>query len=243
MITLYQFPGIWGLPNTSPFCLKIETYLRMIELPYETRFVMDPRKAPKGKLPFIKIDNKTISDSELIIDYLKGKFGDALDKNITQEQHALAVLLDNTFSERLYWILVYMRWQNEGGWMHVKEAYFTKLSLFSKLFVPNLVRKYMKKALYFQGMGRHNCDEILQMGYKILDSIAVILGEKKYFLGNNLTSVDATAFGFLANIVWTPYEDDLKNHLHKHKNIWSFCDRMWGNFYPEIPKPFPLFSD
>ena len=71
MITLYQFSPVWGLPNTSPFCLKVETYLRMTEVPYEIKFVMDPRKSPKGKLPVIKMNGETIPDSELIIDYLK----------------------------------------------------------------------------------------------------------------------------------------------------------------------------
>ncbi|WP_028388048.1 glutathione S-transferase family protein [Legionella fairfieldensis] len=243
MITLYQFPGIWGLPNASPFCLKIETYLRMIEMPYEIRFVSNPGKAPKGKLPFIKIDEKTLSDSELIIDYLKGKFGDPLDKNLNKEQKALSVLLDNTFSERIYWILIYMRWQNEVNWLQVKNAFFNKLSCFAKLFISRRVRKQILQALYAQGTGRHSYEEVLQMGYKTLDSIAEFLGEKKYFQGDEITSIDATAFAFLANIVWVPYDDALKNHVHKFKNLLSFCERMWNTFYPEIPKPFSLISN
>lgn len=242
MITLYQFPGVWGLPNASPFCLKVETYLRMAEIPYEIRFVMDPRKSPKGKLPFIKIDDKTIPDSELIIDYLKGKFGDSLDRNLDKEQKALSVLLDNTFSERLYWIMLYMRWQDENGWAHLRGPFFEKLPTFAKLFVPNAVRKSMKKALHIQGMGRHSYDEVLQMGYKTLDAIATVLAGKKYFHGNELTSIDATAFGFLANIVWLPYDDALKMHLHKYKNILIFCDKMWSTFYPELAKPFNIIS-
>ncbi len=54
MIILYQFPAVWGLPNASPFCMKVETYLRMTEIPYEPKLVMDPRKSPKGKIAFYK---------------------------------------------------------------------------------------------------------------------------------------------------------------------------------------------
>ena len=43
MITLYQFPSRGNLPNPSPFCMKLETYLRMAGLIYETRAVL--RKA------------------------------------------------------------------------------------------------------------------------------------------------------------------------------------------------------
>lgn len=242
MITLYQYPGVWGLPNTSPFCLKMETYLRMAEIPYDIRFVMNPAKAPKGKLPFIKIDDKAIPDSEQIIDFLVNKFGDPLDRDLTKEQKALSLLLDNTFSERLYWIMVYLRWQDDYGWLHLREAFFAKLPRFSKLFVPNLVRKQMKKALYLQGMGRHSAEEVKQMGYKTLDAIAVTLGEKKYFHGDDLSSIDATAFGFLANIAWLPFDESLKIHLQKHHNLLSYCDRIWSNFYPEIPKPFSIIN-
>ncbi|OCH96733.1 hypothetical protein A8135_06120 [Legionella jamestowniensis] len=239
MITLYQFNGIWGLPNASPFCLKLETYLRMAEMPYEIRFVMNPAKAPKRKLPFIKIDDKTIADSELIIDELIMKFGDPLDQNLTKEQKALSVLLDNTFSERLYWIMLYFRWQDEHGWAHVKEDFFSKLTGIAKLLIPNTVRRSMRKALDFQGMGRHTNMEIKQMGYKTLDAIAATLGEKKYFHGE-LSSIDATAFAFLANIAWLPYDDPLKVYLQNHSNLLGFCDRIWSNFYPEIPKPFSI---
>ena len=36
VITLYQPPSAWGIPSLSPFCTKVETYLRMVDLPYRT---------------------------------------------------------------------------------------------------------------------------------------------------------------------------------------------------------------
>jgi hypothetical protein len=33
MIKLHQFATAFGLPNTSPFCVKLENYLRMTGLP------------------------------------------------------------------------------------------------------------------------------------------------------------------------------------------------------------------
>jgi len=35
VIKLYQFAPAFGLPNASPFCMKMETYLRMAGLPFE----------------------------------------------------------------------------------------------------------------------------------------------------------------------------------------------------------------
>lgn len=33
MVTLYQPPGAWGIPSVSPFCVKLETWLRMAGVP------------------------------------------------------------------------------------------------------------------------------------------------------------------------------------------------------------------
>ncbi|MDI9817569.1 MULTISPECIES: glutathione S-transferase family protein [unclassified Legionella] len=240
MIILYQYPGVWGLPNASPFCLKIETYLRMAEIPYEIRFMMNPAKAPKGKLPFIKIDDETIADSELIIEYLIRKFGDLLDRELTREQKAETFLLDNLFAERLYWIMLYLRWQDEQGWSSLCDSFFPRLPRLAKLFVPGQVRKQVKRALYAQGMGRHSYDEVLSMGNKTLDVIAQRLAQKRYFHGSELTGIDATAFAFLANIAWLPHEDALKKQLQQHDNLLDYCDRIWGAFYSEMTKPFDI---
>ena len=37
MLTLYSVPGAWGAPSLSPFCTKLETWLRMTGLAFEAR--------------------------------------------------------------------------------------------------------------------------------------------------------------------------------------------------------------
>ena len=60
MIKLMQFPRMFGLPNPSPFCIKVEVLLKMAGLAYECEFVANPGKGPKGKLPAIKDDDEII---------------------------------------------------------------------------------------------------------------------------------------------------------------------------------------
>ena len=62
MLRLFQFPPNFGVPNPSPFCLKVETWLRMAGMDYQVKTVFDPRKAPKGKLPFIELDGRVIAE-------------------------------------------------------------------------------------------------------------------------------------------------------------------------------------
>ena len=67
MITLYTTPPLWGLPSISPHCTKLETWLRIADIPYKVEITADFNKAPKGKIPFIEYEGELIGDSTLII--------------------------------------------------------------------------------------------------------------------------------------------------------------------------------
>src|SRR4249919_2501259 len=71
-LTLFQPPTRpWNTPNLSPFCTKLECYLRMVEIPYKTA-AMQIGKAPKGKIPYIaRADGTLVGDSQLIIEELE----------------------------------------------------------------------------------------------------------------------------------------------------------------------------
>ena len=69
-IKLFQFPRMFAIPNLSPFCCKLETWLRIARIPYEVVDTPDPRKGPKGKLPFIEDAGLRIADTSVIVDYL-----------------------------------------------------------------------------------------------------------------------------------------------------------------------------
>ena len=62
MITLHQFPPAFGLPNASPFCLKLELYLHMAGLPYRNSYTLELHKTPKGKLLVVKGDGAANHD-------------------------------------------------------------------------------------------------------------------------------------------------------------------------------------
>ena len=70
MITLVTLPPAFGLRNVSPFCLKVEMALTHLGLEFDHQEEQDPRKAPKGKLPYLVIDGEKIADSELIFERL-----------------------------------------------------------------------------------------------------------------------------------------------------------------------------
>src|ERR1700723_1571530 len=115
MLTVHKFGPAWGLPDISPFVVKLETYLRLAGIPYGTKNA-DPRKAPKRKIPYIVDDAVVLGDTRFIIEHLETKRGISLDARLTPRDRALATAFQSMLEEHLYFVMVYERWQIELNW-------------------------------------------------------------------------------------------------------------------------------
>lgn len=235
MITLYQFGPAWGIPNPGQFNVKVETYLRMTDLPYEVVETL-PLNGPKGKLPFIEDDGQQIADSRFIIEHLKNKYGDPLDNGLSSEQRAISTAMQRLLEEHLYWVGMYARWQySDENWQINKKAIFGGLPPAIRDIVALVYRRLIiRKQIYGHGTGRHNATEIFQLGQVDLDALSAFLAEKPYFMGDKPTSLDASAFGILINTVCSPIESPAKEYGLNQVNLPAYCDRMMTEFFPEL---------
>jgi len=234
MIELYQFPTAYGLPNLSPFCMKVETYLRMAGLPYEIRWKSAPFGAPKGKLPFIRDGETCVADSSSIVDYLKARYGDPLDAWLDPEQRATALAFQRLMEEHLYWTVLHLRWFDDANWPATRQAFFGGLPPVLRNLVPRLARRGMGRELHGHGMGRHSTDEIVALGNADVTAIAVHLGDKAHMLGNQPCSLDAVAYAFLANLLWVPLaRNPVRDHALACPNLAAYCQRMKAGYFPE----------
>lgn len=231
MITLYQFPSVWGLPNGSPFCMKVETYLRMAGLPYQFARGADVRKAPKGKFPVIEDNGKLIPDSSFILEYLKATYGDPLDGRLAPAVRAVALAMRRLMEENLYWSMLYSRWGEDDNWRITRAAYFGFMPSAIRPLIAGLIRKQALKALYGHGMGRHTRDEIYHIGRTDVSALSQFLADKPFFMGEQPTSLDATAYAFLANLLWTPIRSPLSEHAASLPNLAAYCGRMKDRYY------------
>lgn len=231
MIKLYQFEPAGGLENLSPFCLKLETYLRMAQIPYEAVKNADIRKAPKGKLPYIEDQGKVLSDSSFIIKYLKEKHGDALDAGLSPHQKSVALSFQRLLEENFMWVIVYFRFFDERFWLQTKELYFGHFPPLMRLIVPSLIRKKISRDFKGHGMGLHSQEEIYQIGEKDLKAVADFIGERHFFFGDHPSTIDATVYAFLANIYFAPYETPLKAYSARFPHLLEYCVRMRDRFY------------
>jgi len=232
MIILYQFPPVWGLPNASPFCMKIETFLRMAGIGYQTVIVLDPRKAPKHKLPYIEDGKHIVADSALILDHLTNTRGVTLDHWLSPRQHAEGHAFRRMMEEATYWPLLYYRWVEEEGFAITAESFMGGVPWPKRKIISAAVRKHYKRLLWAQGTGRHKSEEIADQGRRDLEAFAAWLGDKPFALGDKLTSYDATFYPFLANTLDVPVSGPLQDCARALPNLRLYVDRMRETFFP-----------
>ena len=227
MIKLYQFPPAFNVSNPSPFCMKLETYFLIAGLPYQIKTWPDPRKAPKGKLPFIDDGDIRLADSDIIINYCQQHYPDNNpDKHLNEQQQAVARCMQRMLDEHFYWVLIYSRWSEEAGWAVLQKIFFGQLPWPTRSIVPRMIRKKVLKALDGQGLGRHQSNEIYDMGIADIKSLESLLMESPYLFGDNPSSADACAHSYLANFLHQPLQTPIQDYIKSRPRLLDYVSTI-----------------
>jgi glutathione S-transferase len=232
-IKLFQFPRMFGIPNLSPFCCKLETWLRIAAVPYEVVDTPDPRKGPKGKLPFIEDAGVRIADSSLIVDHLVRTRGVDPDAHLDASQRAIALLVQRTLEEHYAFVLAYTHLVRKEGLQHTR-ARFNSLPPIVRPLVGYVVRTRIKKLLWQQGILRHSHEDIVESALHDWRAVLSVMGNGPYFFGDEPTGIDAVVFGALATSVLTPIESPIRDFLRSQPGLVSYAERMRARFFPEL---------
>lgn len=230
-LLVHQIPGGWGLPSVGPFSLKLETYLRMTGIPYESVADATPFRGPKGKLPWIEHDGRTIGDSGFIIEYLEQRFGCNPNAQLGPGELAIALALRRLVEESLYWILVYDRWIVEQNWPATRDVVLGMIGATLRPIVAPLARRGVRRQLDAQGTGRHVRQEVHSIGIRDLGALADQLAAKPFLMGEAPTEIDAVAYGFLANIMLVPIASPVKEAALRRDNLVAYVERMRQRFF------------
>jgi glutathione S-transferase len=230
MITLHQPPPVWGLPNMSPFCVKLETYLRMAGIEYKVGSV-NFKHAPKDKVPYITDGDRVMGDTGFIVDYLKEKYGDKLDAKLSAEDQAKSLVMRRMIEEHQYFVGAWLRWHEKESFVYVAAVFKRMLPPVIGGFILKKIRESFLGEIKAQGVGRHTREEIIQLARDNLSAISILLGDKSFYLGNEPTSVDATLYGFLIQVLWTPWDSPVKTYAQSLPNLNAYCERMKNRYW------------
>jgi glutathione S-transferase len=230
-LVVHQLPGGWGLPSISPFCLKLDAYLRIVNVPFRAVVDATPFKGPKGKLPWIEHDGKKIGDSGFIIEYLESRLGCDANQGLSAAERGIALALRRLIEENLYWTMVYDRWMVEENWRVFRDVVLAGIPVPVRQIIALFARRGVRRQLVGHGIGIHARDEIHAIGRRDVGAIADVLGEKPFVLGGTATEIDAIAYGFLANIANVPIASPVKDEVSKRANLVAYLERMRKHYF------------
>ncbi|MGB1016875.1 MAG: glutathione S-transferase family protein [Nannocystaceae bacterium] len=237
MLRLFQVPPDFGLPSASPFCCRVEVFLKLAGIAYESEANADPRKAPKGKVPWIEDGERVLGDSSFIVDYLTTKHNVQLDARLTASQRGAAHCLKRMLTETFYWYIIQARWIEPQNWALYRQ-YFLRIlpPVVGTLMLP-MIRKSVKSKIKSHGIGLHTRDEIWQMCRADIDALAGVLGEQDYFFGDTLTSVDGDVYTFISGLLFPPFETPGRSYLQEQEKLIAHCRRVHDRVFPEVAFP------
>jgi glutathione S-transferase len=225
-IVVHTLPGAWGLPSVSPFCLKLEVWLRLAKLEYTTVVDATPFGAPKRKLPYIEHEGKRIGDSGFIIEHLEQRYRCGVDASLSASERGAAHALRRLAEENLYWVMVYDRWVVDGNWRIFRDVVLGGVPAPVRPVVAVVARRGVRAQLKGHGIGAHTRDEIHAIGRRDLAAIADFLGDKPYLMGASPSSVDASVYGLLVNIMNAPIATPVKDDARRRANLVAYVERM-----------------
>lgn len=260
VVYLYQFMRTPVLPSLSPYCLKVETWLRLAGLKYENVDHKMKYKSKKGQLPFVEVNGDEIADSAIIIKQLGEKYNTDLDAGLTPEQKLIAHSNMSMIENHFAWVVKsFFTASPELALQAYKVDLKRALQKpFPAVLLNFLFKRKIKSAakkVRAHGIGVHKPEEIEEFGQNDLQVLSDLLGDKPFFFGDSPSTLDVVAFANLAQLVYMDSEVtySLRDWLLENcPNLKNFCDRVKERAFPDwdemcstldlnshLPKPPP----
>lgn len=234
MLELVTLPPAFGLRNVSPFCLKAEMLLTSLELPFTLSEEADPRKAPKGKLPFLIDGDTRIADSELITEYLNELTHGQVYAGLSDTQKAHGLALSRLAEDHLYWLMVASRWLDDAWWPNIVDGFFGFIPGIVRPLIANISRRQVAKTYDLHGLGRHTLQEQRGFAERDLAALAAAVPDDGFLFGDTPNIFDFSVAGLMAGLYENQPATWVTGLAEKHENLRAYTERVqeavgvWG---------------
>lgn len=231
-------------PDQSPFCVKIEAFLRLAKI---TDYDVVPvekhqmRKSPTHKMPSAWGGpfKEPISDSRYIIEGLVAAgVAPDLDAHLSKRDRAIAEGVRCLLEDSLYFAIMYARWKvDDQFWNVLIPSYFGNMpALLGKVFAC-FIRREMLSALHGHGIGRHSMEKVTARAIGELDALSELLGDQPFLFGDMPSTVDATLYGTMTILMQGDWSHPINDAAREHKNLAAYYYRLHDQLFPELEKP------
>ncbi|XGW17130.1 hypothetical protein V3C99_002050 [Haemonchus contortus] len=232
-VYLYQIPRARTTPHVSPQCLKVETFLKANNIPYEV-CPIPPARSQHDLLPFIGLNGEHIADSQIIIKRLKSHF--KVKSLLSPKDEAIARTIERTAENHTLLLMRQVKVIEDTNNMFLKmliqklgcpDAFLPALTPFVTRIMKQKVRKVITTSI-----GELSVEEYKELLRNDLDTYRDLLGKNQYFFGSNMSSADCTVFSLLASILYGPSDTYAKEVLQKqYPRLVSYCNHIRDTFY------------
>jgi glutathione S-transferase len=235
-ITLVTLGGAFEMRNVSPFCLKIEMLLKALDLPFVIDERPDPRKAPKGKLPYLEVGGKKLPDSELIVQYLDEITQGKVFAGISAKDRAYGVALTRLAEDHLYWLMVASRWLDDQWWPNIVEGFFHIAPAPVRPLVATLARRQVRQTYNLHGLGRHSLAEQRGFAQRDLQALEDAVDADGFLFSATPNVYDFTVASIMAGIYDNKPATWLTDLAGDYAQLHAYTERVqqhmgvWGRF-------------
>lgn len=225
-LTLVTLPPAFGMRNVSPFCLKSELLLTHLSLPFEIDAEPDPRKAPKGKLPFLRIGDERLADSELIADYLDARTEGGVFGGLTEAEKGHGWAATRLAEDHLYWIIVASRWLDDAWWPNVVDAFFAEVPGLVRGLVARMARKQVAQTYHLHGLGRHSMPEQHDFARRDFAALQGCLAADGFLYGATPSYFDFAVASILSGVYDNQPGTWLTKIAQEYPELSAYADRV-----------------
>ncbi|KAI6217448.1 hypothetical protein M3Y99_01766400 [Aphelenchoides fujianensis] len=216
-VYLIQFPRAGSVPSISPFCLKLETWLRIAQIEYQNVDNQFKFTSRKKQVPFVELNGRQVADTNFIVSELSRIFDVDIDEHLSERDMADFRAYQSLVEDSLFLHHNLSFLATEDGVIGHFEG-FRKL-IFRTYGIAKLKRSYKNK---HRG---HSASEVEMITKKNLKALSIFLGSKPW---TRRSSVHMCMF------FYAPCNKDIHMYLESEcRNLVDYLRNVKDIYWPD----------
>ncbi|KAJ1645344.1 hypothetical protein J3B02_002155 [Coemansia erecta] len=234
---LYIHRPLTQKSSASPSCdvksMSTLALLRFVGFKADIKYSSEPEASPNNQLPYLLLPDSLALDARGIESHLReqGVLGES---ELADEMVYLTMVENNLIP-----VTEYLAWIDPEGFDSIGwQKYLGSYPMIVRYFLGWQKRLHTSRKLQ-TGLPEYGSaldgDVIYENAFRALDSLVVLLGERKYFSGIKPGVLDALVFACLNVIVEAPLKSPIRSAMtregSKYKTLLDFTMRILEEYF------------